>query len=244
MERRIRTEWLLGPAAMETLWRARVAVFGLGGVGGFCAEALLRSGIGQLDLVDGDRVAESNLNRQILSTRNTLGLFKTQAAAARAAEIDPAIRVRAFPLYFGPETEDRFDFSAYDYVVDAIDMVSAKLRLAEVTRQAGVPLISCMGTGNKLDPSRLRVSDITQTSVCPLARVMRRELKKRGIPSLTVVWSDEAPRKPARGAGEEGREEGRRATPGSAAFVPGAAGLLLASHVVRELTRNPMPPAE
>ncbi len=241
MEHLIRTELLLGPEAMKRLASARVAVFGLGGVGGYCAEALIRSGIGALDLVDGDGVAESNLNRQILATRRTIGQNKAEAAAARAADIDPSIRVRAFPLYFLPETEDRFDFQEYDFVVDAVDMVSAKLRLAEICSLHGVPLISCMGAGNKLDPSRFRVSDISETTVCPLARVMRRELKKRGIPHLPVVWSDEKPMKPAFGISEE---NGRRSTPGSTAFVPGAAGLILAGYVVRELTRGLIPEME
>ncbi len=241
MEHLVRTELLLGPEAMGRLRKARVAVFGLGGVGGYCVEALARSGIGALDLVDGDRVAESNLNRQILATRRTIGLYKTEAAATRVADIDPSICVRAFPLYFLPETEGQFDFESYDFVVDAVDMVTAKLRLAELCGEHCVPLVSCMGAGNKLDPSRFRVSDISETTVCPLARVMRRELKKRAIAHLPVVWSDEKPMKPVFGVQEE---NGRRATPGSTAFVPGAAGLFLAGYVVRELTRGLIPEAE
>ena len=237
MEHLIRTELLLGPEAMKRLASARVAVFGLGGVGGYCAEALIRSGIGALDLVDGDGVAESNLNRQILATRRTIGQNKAEAAAARAADIDPSIRVRAFPLYFLPETEDRFDFQEYDFVVDAVDMVSAKLRLAEICSLHGVPLISCMGAGNKLDPSRFRVSDISETTVCPLARVMRRELKKRGIPHLPVVWSDDAGQhsfRPRRGGADPGRirREGADPRPDSG---NGIAGMVPASGFQRIL---------
>ena len=244
MEHLVRTKLLLGGAAMEKLSNSRVAVFGLGGVGGHCVEALARSGVGALDLVDGDRIAESNLNRQILATRSTVGMLKTDAARARVADIDPAVSVRCRPLYFLPETEGQFDFSEYDFVVDAVDMVTAKLLLAQRAMEAGVPIVSCMGAGNKLDPSRFRVSDIAETSVCPLARVMRRELRTRGIAHLPVVWSDEKPRQPLPGKHADPEEARRRATPGSTAFVPGAAGLVLAGYVVRELTRGLVPEAE
>ena len=240
----IRTEYLLGSAAMAKLASSRVAVFGLGGVGGHAAEALARSGIGALDLVDSDTVSRSNLNRQILALESTLGLPKVEAAAARIREIHPGCRVRIYPVFFLPETEAEFDFSAYDYVVDAIDTVSGKLALIEKARAAGVPVISAMGAGNKLDGSRFRVSDLYETSVCPLARVMRHECRKRGINSLKVVWSDEPPAEPlpefAETAAEELSESGtsRRSVPGSAAWVTGAAGLLLAGAVIRDLVEQ------
>ena len=217
----IRTQMLLGEDAMERLATSRVAVFGLGGVGGHVVEALARSGIGALDLIDNDTVALSNLNRQIIATENTLGELKTEAAKARVLSVNPNCRVTLHNCFFLPENADTFDFSAFDYVVDAIDTVSGKLAIIEKALAAGVPVISSMGTGNKLNPAMLTVSDISETSYDPLARVMRRELKKRGITSLKVVWS---------------RESGsRRSTPGSTPFVPGCAGLILASEVVRDL---------
>ncbi len=228
-----RTRMLFGGAAMEKLARSRVAVFGLGGVGGYAVEALVRSGVGALELVDSDIVALSNLNRQILATEETIGRDKTGAAAARAASINPACRVRTHKMFYLPGETD-FDFSGVDYVVDAVDTVTAKLGLVLAARAAGVPVISAMGTGNKLDPTLLRVSDISETSVCPLARVMRRELKKRGVDRLKVVWSPEEPRTPEPPAGET-PPQGRRSIPGSSAFVPAAAGLILAAEVVRDL---------
>ena len=228
-----RTRRLLGAEAMDKLARSRVAVFGLGGVGGFAVEALARSGVGALDLIDSDTVALSNLNRQILATEDTVGMDKTAAAAARVASINPGCRVRERKLFYLPG-ETPLDLSEYDYVVDAVDTVTAKLGLALAAREAGVPIISAMGTGNKLDPTKLRVSDICETSVCPLARVMRRELKKRGVERLKVVWSPEEPRVPA--PTEETPPRGRRAIPGTAAFVPAAAGLILAAEVVKDLT--------
>ncbi len=228
-----RTRMLLGEAAMDRLARSRVAVFGLGGVGGYTVEALARSGVGALDLIDSDSVAFSNLNRQILATEATVGMDKVAAAAARVASINPECRVRTYRLFYLPG-EGGYDFAGCDYVADAVDTVTAKLALAETALAAGIPIISAMGTGNKLDPSRLRVSDITETSVCPLARVMRRELRKRGIDRLKVVWSPEEPIAPEPPKGEA-PPEGRRAIPGSTAFVPAAAGLLMASEIVRDL---------
>lgn len=227
-----RTELLFGRDGMERLSRARVAVFGLGGVGGYAAEALVRSGVGTLDFIDHDRVDESNLNRQILATADTIGRYKADVARERALSVNPDAVVYALRVFYTPETAAHFDFTQYDYVIDAIDTVTGKLSLAETAYRTGTPIISCMGTGNKLYPSMLEVSDISETSVCPLARVMRKELKKRGIPRLKVVWSRETPLEPLQDA--PARASGRP-VPGSTAFVPGAAGLLLASEVVREL---------
>ena len=227
-----RTELLLGAAALERLHRARVAVCGGGGVGGYAGEALARSGVGALDLIDGDRVALSNLNRQLHATHATLGLWKAEAARDRVLSICPEARVRAVTDFYTPQTADRFDLAQYDYLVDAVDMVTAKLLLAEQAQALDVPLISAMGAGNKLDPAAFRVADVYETAVCPLARIMRRELKKRGVTRLKVVYSPEPPRG-SPGPVEEGQ---RRPTPGSTAFVPAAAGLLLASEVVRDLT--------
>lgn len=232
----IRTQMLLGEDAMERLATSRVAVFGLGGVGGHVVEALARSGIGALDLIDNDTVALSNLNRQIIATENTLGELKTEAAKARVLTVNPNCRVTLHNCFFLPENADTFDFSAFDYVVDAIDTVSGKLAIIEKALAAGVPVISSMGTGNKLNPAMLTVSDISETSYDPLARVMRRELKKRGITSLKVVWSREKALTPAAPPGEADKPSGsRRSTPGSTPFVPGCAGLILASEVVRDL---------
>ena len=228
-----RTRMLFGAAAMEKLARSRVAVFGLGGVGGYVVEALARSGVGALDLIDNDVVAFSNLNRQIIATEKTLGLYKADAAAARVAAINPECRVRTFKMFYLPGESD-FDFTGVDYVVDAIDTVTGKLGLVMAAREAGVPIVSAMGTGNKLDPTLLRVSDISETSVCPLARVMRKELRKRGVEHLKVVWSPEEPLTPEPPEGEA-PPEGRRSIPGSNAFVPAAAGLILAAEVVKDL---------
>jgi tRNA A37 threonylcarbamoyladenosine dehydratase len=227
---------LLGGEALERLHNSRVAVFGLGGVGGYVVEALARSGVGALDLIDNDTVALSNLNRQIIATENTLGELKTEAAKARVLSVNPNCRVTLHNCFFLPENADTFDFSAFDYVVDAIDTVSGKLAIIEKALAAGVPVISSMGTGNKLNPAMLTVSDISETSYDPLARVMRRELKKRGITSLKVVWSREKALTPAAPPGEADKPSGsRRSTPGSTPFVPGCAGLILASEVVRDL---------
>ena len=229
-----RTRMLLGDEAMARLARARVAVFGIGGVGGHAVEALARSGIGALDLIDSDRVVLSNLNRQLIATRDTLGQLKVDAAKARVLSINPDCRVRTWPLFYLPETADRFDFSQYDYIVDAIDTVAGKLQLIEAARAAGVPVISCMGAGNKLDPTAFRVADISKTSVCPLARVMRRELKKRGVEHVKVVYSTE----PALSPAPTDEATHRRATPGSVSFVPSVAGLILASEVIQDLIKE------
>lgn len=222
-----RTEALLGADAMQRLQASRVAVFGIGGVGGYVAEALARSGIGTLDLFDNDTVSESNLNRQIIALRSTLGQYKVDVMKARIADISPSTVVQAHRCFFMPENADEYPFEGYDYVVDAVDTVTAKLVIIEKAQKAGVPVISCMGTGNKLDPSLLQVSDIAKTSVCPLARVMRKELRERGIAHVKVVYSTEQPTKP---------ETGQR-TPSSVAFVPASAGLLIAGEVVRTLTK-------
>ena len=229
-----RTRMLLGDAAMDRLKRARVAVFGVGGVGGHVVEALTRSGVGALDLIDSDRVVLSNLNRQIIATRDTLGMLKVDAAKARVLSIDPDCQVVTWPIFFLPETADRFVFSQYDYVVDAIDTVAGKLRLIEAAMAAGVPVISSMGAGNKLDPTAFRVADISETSVCPLARVMRRELRKRGIEHVKVVYSTE----PALSPAPADEETGRRSTPGSVAFVPAVAGLIMAGEVIKDLIKS------
>lgn len=227
-----RTQMLFGRDGMEKLSRARAAVFGLGGVGGYVAEALTRSGIGALDFIDYDRVSESNLNRQILATADTIGRYKADIARERALSVNPDAVITAYQVFYTPETAAQFDFTRYDYVIDAIDNVTGKLTLVENAFRTGTPIISCMGTGNKLYPSMLEVSDIFETSVCPLARVMRKELRKRNIPRLKVVWSRETPLTPK----ERGpsRDSGRP-VPGSTAFVPAAAGLLLAAEVVRDL---------
>ncbi len=221
-----RTALLLGDAAMERLAAAHVAVFGLGGVGGHAAEALARSGVGTLTLVDGDTVALSNLNRQLFATRATVGMPKVDAAAERLLAIDPQLHITRRRELFAPENAAAFDFAAYDYVVDAIDSVTAKIALILAAQAAGTPIISCMGAGNKLDATRFEVADIYQTSVCPLAKVMRRELKKRGVPALKVVYSREEPRVPQ---GDDKR------TPASCAFVPAVAGLILAGEAIKEL---------
>lgn len=230
-----RTEALLGKAAMERIFQARVAVFGVGGVGGYAAEALARSGVGQIDLIDSDKVCVSNLNRQVIALRSSIGRYKTEVMKERIAEIHPECCVREHRCFYLPKTQGEFDFSQYAYVVDAVDTVTAKVGLVMQAKEARVPVISCMGTGNKLDPAMLQVADIYETSVCPLARVMRRELKKRGITHLKVVYSKEEPRKMAVALEDTSEERSRRSIPGSAAFVPSAAGLLMASVVIREL---------
>ncbi|MDO5132412.1 MAG: tRNA threonylcarbamoyladenosine dehydratase [Eubacteriales bacterium] len=292
VERFSRSRMLLGGEAMERLSAARVAVFGIGGVGGYVVEALARSGVGALDLIDNDRVALSNLNRQIIATMDTIGRDKVEVMAERVRSINPSVRVTTHKCFYLPETADRFDFTDYDYVVDAIDTVTGKIQLVLQAKAAGVPIISAMGAGNKLDPTRFAVADIYETRVDPLARVMRRELKKRGVSSLKVVYSTEKPLAPAPegAAAEEGaaprlslapdtislpedaaaeesaaplpeeyRADGqyqketcapdagnekaeydagtsrRRAVPGSLAFVPSVAGLIIAGEVVRDL---------
>ena len=239
-ERFSRSRALLGEEAMETLAASRVAVFGLGGVGGHCAEALARAGIGALDLFDGDSIALSNCNRQMFATEQTLGMRKVQAAKERIALLSPRCRVTAHDLFVLPETVGAIDFSAFGYVVDAIDTVSGKVAILERARLAGIPAISAMGAGNKLDATRFEVAPVEETSVCPLARVMRRELKKRGITGVKAVYSKEEPRLPRFGEGEtqSGDADGapRKAIPGSVSFVPAVMGLLLAGEAIKDLT--------
>ena len=243
-----RTQLLLGQDGMERLFQARVAVFGIGGVGGYTVEALARSGVGTLDLIDDDRVCLTNLNRQILATRKTVGQYKVDVAEARIHEINPDAVVNTYKTFYAPQTAEQFDFTQYDYVVDAIDTVTGKLELIMQAQQAGTPIISCMGAGNKMDPAAFEVADIYKTSVCPLARVMRRELKRRGVKHLKAVYSKEPPLTPLDDMsiscrthcicppGTARKCTQRRQVPGSNAFVPAAAGLVLAGEVVKDLT--------
>ena len=233
-EQFLRTQMLLGTEALERLQSARVAVFGIGGVGGYTVEALARSGIGQLDLIDSDSVSVSNINRQILATHSTVGMPKVKAAKQRVLDINPACVVRTHEVFYTPDTADRFDFSQYNYIVDAIDTVTGKLQLVERANAAGTPVICCMGTGNKLDASAFEVADISKTSMCPLARIMRKELGKRGIRHLKVVYSKEEALTPT-GWEEEAAALGKRQIPGSVAFVPGAACLILAGEVIKDI---------
>lgn len=228
-----RTARMLGEPALQTLSVSRVAIFGLGGVGGYAAEALVRSGVGRFDLIDHDKVDITNLNRQIIATHETIGREKTEVMKERMLSINPDADITVHACFFLPENADDFDFTEYDYIVDAIDTVTAKIELVVRAGASGVPIISCMGTGNKLNPAMLEVTDIYKTSVCPLARVMRRELKKRGIEKLKVVYSGEEPIKVP-----EGPQPGSR-IPGSTAFVPPAAGLLMASEVIKDLMKKP-----
>lgn len=227
MEEFSRTERLLGTAALERLSACRVAVFGIGGVGGHAAEALVRSGVGAIDIVDGDDVALSNINRQIIALHSTVGKLKVDVAAERFLDINSNIKIKKYPLRFSEETAGQFDFSKYDYVVDAVDDIRAKVLLAVMCQDSGTPLISSMGAGNKLDPTRFRVADIYKTSVCPLARIMRTELRKRGVERLKCVFSDEPP--------VSVPKDGERVVPASCAFVPSAAGLVIAAEVIKDL---------
>lgn len=239
-----RTEKLLGNEAMEKLKNARVAIFGIGGVGGHTVEALARCGVGAFDLIDNDTVCLSNLNRQIIATKDTLDCYKVDVMKERILSINPEADVKVYKCFYLPETAEEFTFANYSYVVDAIDTVTGKLQLVMQAREAGVPIISCMGTGNKLNPMELEIADIYKTSVCPLAKVMRRELKKRGVEKLKVLYSKENPMTPsvvgskADKSDAEGNEttQTRRAIPGSTSFVPSVAGLIIASEVVKELT--------
>lgn len=232
-----RTALLIGNEGVKKLNEARVAIFGIGGVGGFTAEALARSGVGRFLLVDNDRVALSNLNRQIIALSDTVGRYKTQVMKERIASINPEAETETRECFFLPENADAFDFGAFDYVVDAVDTVTAKLEIILRAQKAGVPVISCMGAGNKLDPTRFEVADIYETSVCPLARVMRRELKARGVKKLKVVYSREEARKPdMSAAGQAEGDSVRRSVPGSIAFVPSVAGLIAAGEVIKDLT--------
>ena len=229
-----RTAMLLGEEALTRLKQSRVAVFGIGGVGGYVVEALVRAGVGAIDIIDNDVVCESNLNRQIIATRSNLGKSKVDAMEERILDIQPACKVYKHQCFYLPETAEQFDFGEYSYVVDAIDTVTGKIQLVMQAKEAGVPIISSMGTGNKLNPMELEIADIYKTSVCPLAKVMRRELKKREVKSLKVLYSKEEPRQPMQ---EYNPEEGgvRRATPGSVSFVPSVAGLIIASEVIKDL---------
>ena len=226
-----RTELLLGADGMEKLKNARVAVFGIGGVGGHAFEALVRSGVGKIDIFDNDTVALTNLNRQIIATRETLGKSKVDAAKERALSINPNVTINAHNCFFMPETADEFDFTNYDYVIDAIDTVKGNIEIIMRADKANVPVISCIGAGNKLDPTKFEVTDIYKTSVCPLARTMRYELRRRGIKKLKVVYSKEEPIKPA----ESSEQTFRRSVPGSTAFVPAVAGLIAAGEAVKDI---------
>lgn len=226
-----RSELLLGKENMEKLKRSRVAVFGIGGVGGHAAEALARTGIGALELFDSDTVSVTNINRQIIATLDAVGRYKTEVMKERIARINPEAEVTVHNCFFLPENSSEFDFSGYDYVVDAVDTVSAKIELVMKCREEGVPIISSMGAGNKLDPTQFEVADIYETSVCPLARVMRTELRKRGVERLKVVYSKEPPLTPL--SSEE--VTGKKTVPGSLAFVPSVAGLIIAGEVVKDI---------
>lgn len=229
-----RTEMLLGQAAMDKLSKARVAVFGIGGVGGYVAEALARSGVGNLELIDSDKVSLSNINRQIIATLDTVGRYKTEVMKERIMSINHTAQVKVRNCFYLPDTESEFDFTEYDYVVDAVDTVTAKLALVMKTKEAGVPIISSMGAGNKLNPAMFEVADIYKTSVCPLAKVMRRELKKRGIDKLKVVYSKEEPIKNK----EQQLTDGGKPIPGSIAFVPSVVGLIIASEVIKDIAEK------
>lgn len=243
-----RTQLLLGSEAMERLAGSRVAVFGIGGVGGYVCEALVRSGVGAFDLIDDDKVCLTNLNRQIIATRSTVGKYKVDVMEARMKDINPNVDIRTHKCFFLPENADSFPFAEYDYVVDAVDTVSAKLTLAVKAQEAGVPIISSMGAGNKLDASAFRVADIYKTSMDPLARVMRRELKKRGVRKLKVVYSQEQPIRPIEDMsincrthcicppGAKHKCTERRDIPGSTAFVPSVVGLIIAGEIVRDIS--------
>lgn len=231
-EQFIRTEALIGSAGMERLSRSRVAVFGIGGVGGYAAVALARSGVGEIDIIDNDNVSISNLNRQIIARHSTIGRPKVDVMSEDLQDINPDIKIHKHNIFFLPETE--LDFSVFDYVIDAIDTVTGKIEIIMRAKKLGIPVISSMGTGNKLHPEMLELADIYSTSMCPLSRVMRRELKARGVKELKVVYSKEEPIKPAITL----EQEGRRAVPGSSAFVPSAAGLIIAGEVIRDLIRG------
>ncbi len=244
MDQFSRTRLLLGSEAMEALGGKKVAVFGIGGVGGYVAEALVRSGIGTFDLIDDDRVCLSNMNRQIIATMKTVGRYKTEVMRERMLEINPDADITIHTCFFLPENADIFPFHEYDYVVDAVDTVTAKIEIILRAKKEGVPVISAMGAGNKLDPGRFKVADIYDTSICPLARVMRRELKKRNVDSLKVVYSDEQPVEPLKETAKEpdfseeteSLHTKRRSTPGSCAFVPAVAGLMIAGEVIKDLS--------
>jgi tRNA A37 threonylcarbamoyladenosine dehydratase len=245
-----RTEMLLGKEAMEVLKKSKVAVFGIGGVGGYVVEALARSGVGSFDLIDDDKVCLTNINRQIIATRKTVGNYKTEVMRERILEINPDAEVTMHQCFYLPETAGDFDFSSYSYIVDAIDTVTAKIDLVMKAQEAGVPIISCMGAGNKLDPTQLKVADIYKTTMCPLAKVMRRELKNRRVKHLKVVYSTESPKRPIGDMtascksecicppGAQHKCTDRRDIPGSVSFVPSVAGLIMAGEVIKDLTSH------
>ncbi len=235
-ERFVRTQALIGDDGLTRLKNANVILFGVGGVGSYAAEALIRSGIGSITLVDGDTVAVSNINRQLIALDSTVGIPKVEVMASRGRDINPHCKITALNCFYDASSAKTIEFEAYDYVIDAIDTVSSKLLIIESAVQAGTGIISCMGTGNKLDPTLFEVTDIYKTSVCPLARVMRKELKKRGIDRLKVVYSKEVPTAPHFNEGEA--DTRRRSTPGSISFVPGAAGLILAGEVIKDIAFN------
>jgi len=233
-----RTELLIGKEAVTKLHKKRVAVFGVGGVGGYVCEGLVRSGIGSFDIVDSDVVSGSNINRQIIALHSTIGRYKVDVMKERMLDINPDAKVNVYRCFYLPENADQFDFSSYDYVIDCVDTVTAKISIIMRAKEANVPVISAMGAGNKLDPSRFKVADIYDTSICPLCRVMRREMKRRNIDSLKVVYSDEEPIKPDYSElynVKEGGELPRKLPPGSSAFSPSACGLVIASEVIRDL---------
>ncbi len=232
----VRTEMLFGEEAMKKFASSRVAIFGIGGVGGHAAEALVRSGIGNIELIDADTVCQSNINRQLFATTKNIGRLKTEAAKERLLEINPEINITVKSIFYLPENADEFDFTQYDYIIDAVDTVAAKLSLAQKAQLAGTPIISSMGAGNKLDPTLFEVADIYKTSVCPLAKVMRTECRKRGIKKLKCVYSKEIPMKPKEVFSEE--KSTRRQTPGSVAFVPSVAGLIIAGEVLKDLAKQ------
>lgn len=234
-ERFVRTQMLFGEEGMRRLSKARVAVFGVGGVGGYVAEALARSGVLRIILVDDDKVCLSNINRQIVATTGTIGRYKTDVMKERILDINPEAAVQVYHCFYLPENAAEFDFTEYDYVVDAVDTVTAKIELVMQAQEAGIPIISSMGAGNKLDPTRFEVSDIYQTSVCPLAKVMRKELKNRGVKELKVIYSKEAVRIPIK-MQTAGEPKNRREIPGSNAFVPSVAGLIIAGEVIKDLS--------
>lgn len=232
MQELLRSEMLFGKESIEKLQNKSVIVFGIGGVGGYVCEALARTGVGYIDLVDNDTVSLSNINRQIIALHSTVGKSKTEVMKERIYDINPKIQVKTFNTFYAKENQDLFDFTKYDYVVDAIDTVSGKIALVECCNAAGTPIISSMGTGNKIDPCAFKVADIYKTSMCPLARVMRNELKKRGIKKLKVVYSEEKPITP-----DEVRGENGKVVPASCAFIPPVAGLIIASEVVKDLMK-------
>ena len=238
MQKFLRTEMLLGKEAVEKIKNSRVAVFGIGGVGGYALEALVRSGVGEIDIIDSDCVSASNINRQILATTETVGQKKVDVAEKRAKEINPDVKINKYPIFYLSETADLFDFKNYDYIIDAIDTVSGKMELVKRANEVGTPIICSMGTGNKLDPSAFEVADIYKTSVCPLAKVMRGLCKKAGIKHLKVVYSKELPITPFEIEGAEQKGTAGRISPASCSFVPPVAGFILAGEVIRDLSEN------